>query len=180
MKIESKFNKGDKVYYATTEYVDNKIACPDCLGILKWLVVFPDGDSAEVQCQTCKYGFEPPKGFVIIKEWKPSIRELTIGSIRYNELDSDQFSYMCEETGIGSGSVYYGKDIFSDKEDAIKRSEEKYEEQMKMIARNNFSKKFGGTKELENALSTFGFSRNQTLQKIQTFRKWAKITKMTK
>ena len=176
MKIQSKFSKGDRVWCATVEYSDHEIACPDCLGTLHWVVVFANGDAVEIDCQTCKRAFESPSGKINYKEHRPYAKLLTIGSVRYDE----KFSYMCEETGIGSGQIHYEEDLFLLKDKAEKRAQENHEQLMKGIAQNNFSKRFGGTKKIEEALSTWGFSRKLTLEKIQQFRAWAGLSEIIK
>ena len=177
MKIQSKYNRGDSVYCADTIYNKNKIACPDCLGKLKWKITFADGEELEIACQTCRDGYGESSGFVSYREHQPNVNLLTIGTIRYNEDDKEPFSYMCEETGIGSGRVYYeNKDLFSTKEEATKRAEEMYVERMKEIGKNNFSKRFGGTKELEKALSTFGYGRKEKMLKLKQFREWIELS----
>jgi len=177
MKIQSKFNEGDSVWGASVDYVDSTIACPDCLGTLKWVVVFADGEAVDVGCQTCRVGYEPAVGRITYKKFKPSVRALIIGKIRCYD---SEFSYMCVETGIESGQIHYEKDLFLVKEEAEKRAQEQYQEQMKRIAQNNFSKKFGGTKEIEEALSLWGFIRKERLEKVQKFRVWAELSGIVK
>lgn len=176
MKIQSKFSEGDSVWCATVNYIDNEITCPDCLGTLHWVVVFADGEAIEVDCQTCRRGYGSPSGRIKYKNFKPRAIKLTIGSVRYD----DEFSYMCKETGIGSGQVHYEKDLFLLRDEAEKRAQELYQQRMKAIALNNFSKKFGGTKEIETALSLWGFSRGQRLEKVQQFRLWAGLSEIVK
>jgi|SRR5665213_128632 len=178
--IQSRFSRGDTVYAADTEYSESLLTCPDCLGTLKWIVVFADGHAQEVQCQTCRRGYEPPCGNIRVPLYKLRIRKLTIGSIRYNDTDKAPFSYMCEETGVGSGRIYYDEDLFTNEDSARFRAQEKHELQLKHIAQNNFSKRFGGTKELEATLSTWGFSRRLQIEAAAKFRQWAGIAGITK
>lgn len=180
MEIKARFSKGDKVYVADTEYRENWIACPDCLGTLHWVVVFANGDAVQIECQTCKQGYEPSRGKIDVKSYLPVVRELTVGSIRFDDTEKEQFSYMCEETGVGSGRVYYDSDIFTDKASATVRANEKNQDQMKSIAQNNFSKRFGGTKEIEQVLSHWGFSRKMQVEKANMFKRWAKISGIIK
>lgn len=177
-EIKARFAKGETVFSAETEWAEKWVSCPDCLGTCKWLVVFADDTSEQVECQTCKRGYNPATGKIDIKQHTPRVRKVTVGSIRYNDRDAKPFSYMCEETGVGSGRVYYDDDLFTTEEEAVKRAREKYEEQMQHIAQNNFSKKFGGTKAIESALSSWGFSRKMQIEKAQEFRQWAKISKI--
>lgn len=179
--MENKIHKkGDKVYVGQCEYSADFIGCPDCLGTLKWTVVFADGEALEIQCQTCKKGYAPATGTIEIYKHKPIVRHYTIGSVRFNDTDKYPYSYMCEETGVGSGSVYYENQVFELYEDALTYAKKEYEERMIAIAQNNFSKKFGGTKEIEKSLSSMGFSRQQQLEKVLQFKQWAKISKIIK
>lgn len=177
MKLQSKFSKGDRVWGATVRYENNEIICPDCLGTLHWVVVFADGEAVEVACQTCSLGYEPPTGKINCKSFKSRTLKLTIGSVRYED---GEFSYMCEETGVGSGQVHKEKDLFLLEDEAEKLAQEQYQQQMRAVAKNNFSKKFGGTKEIEDALSTWGFSRSQAIEKVQRFKVWAGISGIVK
>lgn len=43
----------------------------------------------------------------------PCVRSLTIGSIRIDTNDSDPVSYMCAETGVGSGNIYSEQTLFA-------------------------------------------------------------------
>lgn len=45
----------------------------------------------------------------------PYVRRLTIGSVRMDTADERPFSYMCVETGVGSGSVYGEESLYADK-----------------------------------------------------------------
>lgn len=177
--IEAKYSIGDKVYKPDRVYDDKTISCPDCLGTKVWTVVFADGTSEEVMCQTCKSGFEPAKGYIIYKEWRPDVRLLTIGSI-YGWGPEKGMCYMCEETGIGSGTIHDEIDLFLNKDDAAMRAKELYIETMQTIAKNNFSNKFKGKEKIGEMLSMFGFERRQKLEKARQFVKWAKISGVVK
>lgn len=51
----------------------------------------------------------------------PCTEKLTIGSIRIDTNDIDKpVSYMCVETGVGSGSVYYESDLHLTEEEAFR------------------------------------------------------------
>ena len=170
-----KYKLGDKVYKGATDYSVTTVSCPDCLGTLEWIVTFADGESMIIGCQTCKQGFSAPHGYISYNEWKPCTRQLTIGKI-YDWNETDGFRYMCEETGIGSGTIHKESELFIDKKDADQHSLNIYEEQMKMLARNNFSKKFNGKKAIEDMLSTFGYTRREKVEKSRKFIRWAKIS----
>jgi len=101
-----KYEVGDVVYqgYKTREQV--AIECPQCLGEKGWNTKTPAGNSYYVVCKECR-----GSGTIFHYSYFPRVKKLTIGSVRINtdEWDTSEghISYMCEETGIGSGIVYY-------------------------------------------------------------------------
>lgn len=179
-EIKGRFSKGDTIFTGDSTYSSEFVSCPDCLGTLTWTVVFADGDAEQVACQTCRQGWADPSGKIEIKLWRPQVRTLTVGNVRYNDRDEVPFSYMCEETGVGTGRVYYEDKMFTDEASALEHANKTVEETMKHLAQNNYSKRFGGTKEIEAALSTWGFSRKTQLDKAMKFRQWAGISGITK
>lgn len=176
MEIKCRFNKGDTVYSAETSYISKIVTCPDCLGEKTWIIIFPSGQIEKIECQTCRRGFEPATGAININEWLPEVKKLTIANIKYYDSDEDKFNYMCEETGIKTGRVYYDKDLFTDFQEAEKAAENKYQELMNNLATNNFKK----PKDIERMLSTFGFTRSQATEKAKQFKKWMTISKIIK
>ncbi len=83
--------------------------CPDCLGSGVWAWTSPVGKEGTVQCPRCR-----GQKSLGMHCNMPHVRELTIGSVRTDSAEPDhkQISYMCEETGVGSGSVYYEGTLF--------------------------------------------------------------------
>lgn len=117
--IQPKFEIGQKVFCARIGYGSVKVQCPDCLGQKKWLVKTPSGEEWDHDCNTCRQGYYGSSGTV--ESWgdHERIEMLTIGSIRIDTQDKERpISYMCEETGIRSGSVYNEQEMFSDRSDA--------------------------------------------------------------
>ena len=125
MKFESKFGPKDKVYKISHSKESIWEECKFCDG--EGVII--GKDSSPRSCPVC-YG---RKGEMVYKDlkWMVESVPLTIGQIRIEftpkstENLSDLFdnykaqsenyieSYMCYESGIGSGSVYYLKDLFS-------------------------------------------------------------------
>ena len=110
---QPKFKIGQVVYLATTDRTIKKLACPDCLGSKVWIAKSPAGLEVELPCPRCQRGYfssdtnMPSLDYPVVV---PVVRALTIGSITakthpYN--DREAVEYMCCETGIGSGSIYY-------------------------------------------------------------------------
>ena len=117
--IQPKYQIGQQVYFAWGGWKETFKTCPDCLGKMEWAVETPIGDKFTIPCGTCMYGYEC-RG--IIPEWgdQPEFNLVTIGSIRMDTgCKKHPISYMCEETGIGSGRIYYEENLFLNKEDAM-------------------------------------------------------------
>jgi hypothetical protein len=54
-------------------------------------------------------------------EWTPYVRQLTVGSIQIDTASDpgEHVRYMCVETGVGSGNVYYQSDAAASYEEAL-------------------------------------------------------------
>jgi len=70
---------------------------------------------------------------------RPEVRSLTIGSVRVDTAakESERISYMCEETGIGSGAIFYEHDLFLEYEVAVEIAKVKALELVQQIRRRN-------------------------------------------
>lgn len=122
--LETKFAVGDVVFHATIITEKRSHPCPDCKGSRKWKAISPAGGEFEVACPRCSHVYmsnrDPSLDY---SWWVPSVRTLTVGLIKassqpYNgDYDSGN-SYMCYETGIGSGSVYREGELFLTEEEA--------------------------------------------------------------
>ncbi len=114
MIIETKYDVGDSVFAGKAEWVETHVVCPDCAGTEEWTITAASG-SWKAECQTCKWGRfhgTRPPGTVKKSGRHPLVEDLTIGSVRLNTEDEGH-TYMCVETGVGSGRVYYEKSLFS-------------------------------------------------------------------
>ena len=121
MKFESKFDPGEVVYHIIKNRKQNIISCGLCGGSGE--IKGKDGrlracPECYGQCYYVKY---------LDLEWKVSEQLLTVGQIRIEfiahstnnaQLEKRVESYMCYETGIGSGSIYYLDTLFDSQEDA--------------------------------------------------------------
>ncbi len=115
-----KFNIGDKVFESNVTTQHREHPCPDCLGTKKWKAISPAGKEYEAGCQRCcgswtSYGFPTLAYSVHV----PGVRSLTIGSVQIDTNDEKPVRYMCVETGVGSGSVYYENALFETSDDAM-------------------------------------------------------------
>lgn len=134
MNIETKYSVDDAVYVGRAEWGSEPIPCPDCKGTGKWTVVANSGPSGfwETTCQTCRdWGNYSGYGTGKVKQsTRIAITEYrTIGSIQV-DTNGDVVRYMCVETGVGSGSIYYEKDLFPTREEALAHAETLVAEQL--------------------------------------------------
>lgn len=122
-----KFAQGDKVFYADAHMTSHTVECPDCGGTGKWPITSPAGHAFTIGCARCRYnyGFREPEMSLSWPTFTGTVKELTIGSVRINTSEDDPISYMCLETGVGSGSVYYERDFYADKDTAKKAADGK-------------------------------------------------------
>lgn len=116
--IQPKFEKGQTVFSASVGWSERKIQCPDCLGQKEWTVSCPSGEVFKHPCRTCTYGWQTTG---LVSEWGDHARivERTIGSIRIDTGDVERpVSYMCVETGVGTGSIYDEAHVFAERSEA--------------------------------------------------------------
>lgn len=115
-----KYAIGDRVLAALfNHHVQLSERCPDCLGTREWSVTTPAGETFQLACGTCRCGYE---SIGTITRWGPcsDAEQLTIGSVRIDtNSDKEKVSYMCVETGVGSGSVYTEDRLHSTRESAL-------------------------------------------------------------
>lgn len=121
--LETKYNIGDVVYWATTVTEKRTRPCPDCAGTKKWKAASPAGGEYEFACPRCASSYISNRDISLdYHAYRPVASRLTIGSIQVNTA-TDSFNsgnrYMCRETGIGSGTVYREDDLFETEAEAI-------------------------------------------------------------
>lgn len=123
---QPKFKVGDTVYAVYTQQVTGRHDCPDCLGTKEWEVITKTGNKLKCECQRCgSYSSRDIPSLSYAKH-VPSVQKLTIGSVRADSAPSygdDYISYMCNETGVGSGSIYYENKLYDRLEDAQKEAD---------------------------------------------------------
>lgn len=132
-RVDTKFGIGEVVYHASTVTIRKQHACPDCLGSKVWKGVSPAGKEYEFACPRCASGYQSNRDCSLdYSEFEGTTRRLTIGSIRTDSNADRPVSYMCHETGVGSGSVYYEEDLYRTDDEAkaaaaLKASEQNVE-----------------------------------------------------
>ena len=108
MKISPKYEIGDKVWRAYTTVEHFQHDCPDCLGEKEWKAESPAGTKYTFPCPRCSSMYQSNSALSLkYRKFVPSTQLLTIGSVRLDTADKDHpVSYMCVETGVGSGSIH--------------------------------------------------------------------------
>lgn len=106
-----RFHIGQPVWHIQQERIARY---KECLSCEKGKINLKDGTSLE--CPSCKGRALQNDGYVF--KWEVG-RQLTIGQLRL-EFDPDKLEeqYMCRETGVGSGNVYYAQRLFPTREAA--------------------------------------------------------------
>lgn len=117
MKLETKYDIGDVVFCAGTRGGERREVCPDCLGARVWNCRTPAGEGFEIPCNTC-YTAYGSTGYLSSCCTDPYVRRLTIGSVQYDSY-RNEIRYMCNETGVGSGTLWDEDLLFRTEEDAM-------------------------------------------------------------
>lgn len=118
--ITTKFSVDDIVYHASTTTERKRHPCPDCLETRKWKAESPAGRVYEFACPRCGGGYRGDNDSSIdYTAFVPSVQRLTIGQVRAQVGHEPHNEYMCRETGIGGGSLYYEKDLFPTEAEAL-------------------------------------------------------------
>lgn len=131
--IETKFSIGDVVWVGRTTTVQKRHPCPDCLGTREWKAISPAGSEYKFGCPRCNTNYQANHDLSLNYEiFGPRAERLTIGSIKFdsfpghwNDKDDSGPSYMCNETGVGSGSVYRERELFATEKEALAYSQAK-------------------------------------------------------
>lgn len=107
-----KYDIGQVVFKGHAYYGERRETCPDCLGRKEWSVATPAGETFSTPCNTCNEGYFSV-GTIRRYGEQASVQEVTIGSVRLDTNDDRHpVSYMCLETGVGSGQVHYEDSLF--------------------------------------------------------------------
>lgn len=118
MKIETKYSVGDRVWWAGCEGGQKRTPCPDCLGQKRWSCKTPAGEEFDVPCGTCEYGYEGSRGYTTNYCTDPKVEPLTIGSVQV-DTHRREIRYMCEETGVGSGTPHSEDRLYPTHDEAM-------------------------------------------------------------
>ncbi len=104
------FAIGATVWMARTSEKQETVPCPDCKGTRQWAALTAAGETIAVKCQRCTPYASTKLPSLTRRTKRVLVERLTVGKVR-TRFDSDfptenAVSYMCTETGVGSGNVY--------------------------------------------------------------------------
>jgi hypothetical protein len=127
--ITTKYSVGDVVYYSGTTTTRKQHPCPDCLGERKWKATSPAGEEYEFGCPRCSTRYMNERDLSLdYTAHVPNVSRMHIGSVQFNSADGSWdhgARYMCDETGVGSGSVYPEDSLHETEEAALAAAEAK-------------------------------------------------------
>lgn len=122
--ITTKYSIGDVVYSAGTTIVRKQRPCPDCMGSKRWKAVSPAGVDYEFSCPRCSGSYQSNNDISLMySAHAPSVDRLTIGQVRTETDGQSKVVYMCQETGIGSGTLWDETRLFPTETEATAASE---------------------------------------------------------
>lgn len=128
--IETKFAVGDVVYCADLVTTKKQRDCPDCLGEKTWTATSPAGRQMKFACPRCCSRYASHQEVSLnYNVYSASVLRRTIGSVQLDTNSEHQVRYMCFETGVGSGRVYYEADLFVTEQEARAAAEAKAEKE---------------------------------------------------
>lgn len=120
MDIKSRYSIGDVVWGVSRVRTVKKAPCPDCLGTHTWSARSPRGGDYTFNCPRCSTAY-PPYAHLRLDypQWEGLVQRFTVGSVRVDTNDEDNpITYMCQETGVGSGQIHREAYLFLTQEEA--------------------------------------------------------------
>ena len=110
--ITTKYEIGQTVWHPYAVVRNDPATCPDCCGTGTWQALLPCGRGEIIECTTCE-----ARGAVPETAIRGVVRRLTVGSIGFRD---GEVQYMCQETGVGSGTIYTESTLAETEEGARK------------------------------------------------------------
>lgn len=119
MQLTTKYSVGDVVYRKVKEYRDFRVVvCELCIGSGR--VTIAGAEDRHAECPDC-YG----RGELGVDFPVPERAEaLTIGQVQVitrakTDRGAKEVTYMCKETGVGSGTLHREENLFLTAEEAL-------------------------------------------------------------
>lgn len=123
MKIQTKYNIGDRIHVICSQHLKQIKSCSVCNDTKKYVI-----DNIEYHCPACG-----PNGRTIyVNKWLPyengRIGKITVEVVDPKEVEyQSEFkaTYMIDSTGVGSGNLWPEEDCFPSKAEALAECEKR-------------------------------------------------------
>lgn len=92
----TKYNIGDKLYFVTHDSVERRVTCPCCFGKKYVTIIVGDGTEHTLDCEECRSGYDPPRGYVIRHDSEYTVRNVTIGRVEQHH-EKTEYGVDCSE-----------------------------------------------------------------------------------
>ena len=157
-ELKTRYGIGDTVWAAQLTTERKRHPCPDCKGTTAWKALSPAGYEYTFTCPRCSARYcghrEASLDYTL---YVPRTEQLTIGSVRVDTNDKEHpVSYMCRETGVGSGTVWYEEKLFLSSEEALSAAQTE--------ADQNNAKTEWIVKEYDDSLAVSDYELKATFQ----------------
>lgn len=134
MEISTEYNFGDQVWTLHRSSETLELPCRFCRGRQSLPVEGPGGETKWADCPECK-GMPSMARIAVVPTWVASEKPLTIRQVRIEltegvdcrDMPERDEGYMCEETGVGSGTVHRPENLFHSQAEAKEEAERRTE-----------------------------------------------------
>ncbi len=116
MIIATKFDLGQRIYRMTVSRIIEDRPCPVCAGEAYITTIAADGSEHRVKCPKTRYTHLTEEADTICHSGRLHVGQrhrrqsepegLTVGQVRVHAGASPEEVVMCEETGVGSGTLH--------------------------------------------------------------------------
>lgn len=131
-----KFSFGDHVYFARVEYTPTYAPCVSCGG-KGYVTIVYESETFTIDCEDCKQGYLGSNGCRRASVYTPEVVEGAICGVERDSFEPYDFEYRMAIDGVTSW-IMKERDVFSNKEEALARTqvlkEELDAEQAKKLA----------------------------------------------
>lgn len=130
-QIETKYKKGDVVWWAHCGTMEVTETCPVCFGKYVVHVILGNDEDVTVPCNYCGHGYEGPKGYIKDYKYIAEPKQVAITAIRIEQNDDElKVEYYTQqsvpiESGVGTYNiVLYPEFVFSMEAEALQKCTE--------------------------------------------------------
>lgn len=123
------YHVGDVVWVARcAPYAEKRVPCPVCFGKREVTLILGNKDTVVLPCENCQLGYDPPTGYVTVREPVVKAERVTIDRVKITETTEGQvreYATNMVTSGAGTTCQILGNDkIFDTEEEALIRATE--------------------------------------------------------